>query len=372
VTAPARLVLPDALRALALGGVLLVNTMGYASMPWGPLLGAIDPAGDWAARVLQASVGAVVQGKAYPALAFLFGMSLAWSVQDRQAQSRQRARRRLGWLLVLGVLHGLFLYGGDILKADALCGLLVLPAFQVPWSRLRKRLRRALWWAGTGFAIMLALTMLPKLLADASADVAPDDSLAAAPHLGAFVALNASAYLSANTWGLVYMLPLLQLFMLAGIAAARLRWLTHPRWQGWREALVRRWWRRLLACNVLYGLALVGLAFAGSGWRLVLEIAGPIVCVPLSAIVLAHLANCWAHGQRAWAAVIAPLGRCTLSVYLANSVLCMVLLSGVGLGWEPGTVATAALAGMVWTGALLLARRSTQRWPLEAFLGRQA
>lgn len=372
MTAPARLVLPDALRALALGGVLLVNTMGYATMPWGPLLGEVDPAGDPAAMVLQAAVAAVVQGKAYPALAFLFGMSLAWSLQDRQAQSDRRARRRLRWLLALGVLHGLFLYAGDVLTVYALCGLLVVPAVDAPWSRMRKRLRRALWWAGIAFTVLVALAALPTLRATALADGSPGETLADASHFGTFMALNASLYVSANTWGLLYTLPLVQLFMLAGIAAARMQVLTHPRWQGWRERLVHRWWRPLLACNVLYGLGFVSLVYVGREWRPVLEMAGPLVCVPLSAILLAHLANNWARGQRAWAVAIAPLGRCTLSVYLANSALCMALLSGVGLGWQPGTVGAAALAGLVWTGALLLARRSTRRWPLEAWLGRRS
>ncbi len=372
MTAPARLVLPDALRALALGGVLLVNTLGYASMPWGPLLGEIEPAGDVVALTLQAALAAVVQGKAYPALAFLFGMSLAWSVQDRQLASRQRAGRRLRWLLALGIVHGLFLYGGDILTVYALCGLLVLPAVHVPWTRLRKRLRQALWWAGIGFTVSVALAAIPTLLAGAVAEIPPDETLAAASHFGAFMALNARAYVSANTWGLLYMLPLVQLFMLAGVAAARLRWLSHARWQCGRERMVRRWWQPLVACNVLYGLALAGLAFAGRPWQLVLEMMGPLVCVPLSVVLLAHLANGWARGRRAWAVAIAPLGRCSLSVYLANSVLCMALLSGVGLGWQPGTVATAALAGLIWTGALLLARRSTRRWPLEAWLGRRS
>jgi uncharacterized protein len=50
----------------------------------------------------------------------------------------------------------------------------------------------------------------------------------------------------------------------------------------------------------------------------------------------------------------------------------MGLLSGAGLGWQAGTAALAGLAALVWLAALLLAQRSTRRWPLEAWLGRRA
>ncbi len=381
MTAPARLELPDALRALALGGVLLVNTMGYRVMPGGPVLGEVEPAGSLVASAVQALVAAVVQGKAYPALAFLFGLSLALSVQDRRAPSLQRARRRLHALLALGVLHGLFLYAGDVLTAYALCGWLALAQVRAPHERLRTRMRRAAWLVAIPFAVLALLLALTLVLDSGPAGgwgrVDPrraglGETFGSVAHLGAYVALNASAYLAANAAAAIFMYPLVYLLMLAGIAAARLRLLTHRRWRAWRQAQVRRWLGWLVAGNVAYGVAVAGLGSAGSGWLLLLDLVAPLVCVPLSAVLVLALATRWEQGARAWATRLAPLGRCTLSVYLGHSVVCMGLLSGAGLGWQAGTAALAGLAALVWLAALLLAQRSTRRWPLEAWLGRRA
>ena len=381
MTAPARLELPDALRALALGGVLLVNTMGYPVMPGGPVLGEVEPAGSLAAAAVQALVAAVVQGKAYPALAFLFGLSLALSVQDRRAPSLQRARRRLRALLALGVLHGLFLYAGDVLTAYALCGWLALAHVRARHARLRTRMRRAAWLVAIPLAVLMFLLVVWLVLGSGPAGgrgmvgpwrAEPGETLGSVAHLGAYLALNASAYLSFNAAAAVFMYPLIYLLMLAGIAAARLRLLTHRRWRVWRQAQVRRWLGWLVAGNVAYGVAVAGLGSVRSGGLLLLDLVAPLVCVPLSAMLVLALATRWERGARAWAMRLAPLGRCTLSVYLGHSAVCLVLLSGAGLGWQGGTVALAGLAVLVWLAALALAQRSPRRWPLEAWLGRRA
>ena len=119
----ARQPLPDALRALALLGVLVVNGAGYLVAPWGPLLGERSPAGSALALAVQAAQAAFLQGKAYPALAFLFGMGLWLAQRGRPvAVARQRGVARQKRLLLLGVLHGVLIYFGDILTMYALVG----------------------------------------------------------------------------------------------------------------------------------------------------------------------------------------------------------------------------------------------------------
>jgi uncharacterized protein len=365
VTPRARLPLPDASRALAIAGVLLVNGIGYASAPWGPLLGDADPAGSPGAIALQALVGAVFQGKAYPVLAFLFGLSLALSTSSRQPQSLAAARRRLRLLLLVGVLHGTLLYFGDILTLYALCGLLALRHVHQPWSRLRRVLRVAAAVALATMTLALALA-LAAIGATQDREMAP--ALAAVDGYRGFLWLNASTYAMTTALGLLLTLPLLLLCTLAGIAAARLRLLTGRRWRAARQAWLRRGFWPLATLNGLYGLAL---AFgAGQPWGLALESAAPFVGVPMSALLLAALAESWDRGHRRWLVAIAPLGRRTLTVYVGYSLACAVLYSGAGLGWQPGTVATATVAMACWVGALLLARASRRRWPLEAWTGR--
>lgn len=145
--------LADALRALALAGVLAVNAQSYTTGPWGTPLGVPLPADSAFAALAHAAVAAVFQGKAYPLLAFLFGYAFALSARERGPGFAAHRTRRMGRLLALGLAHGLLVFSGDILTAYALCGMVLLHA--AGW-RLRT-LRRACLGASAVALLMWAL-----------------------------------------------------------------------------------------------------------------------------------------------------------------------------------------------------------------------
>lgn len=371
--AGAREPLPDALRALALVGVLLVNAAGYPDGPWGPLLGALRPEGSALASGLHGVIATFVQGKAYPLLAFLFGMglALAWRKQRARGLAPSRAaRRRLRRLLLLGLLHGLLLYYGDILTLYALCGLLVVQHVDERWSTLRARLKRAVLWALAVTAVGVVLSLLAAMAPDAAA--APEPRAADMPTLRAWAAANASAYLWMQLGALLFFLPVLRLCMLAGIAAARLRWLQHRRWRAAHRRLIARLALPALLANVLYGaamaLAVRGSPGGGRAWTV--EVFSPLVGLPLAAVWLSlavlHVAprptGLWTRLQ--------SLGRNTLSVYIGHSVLCLLLFSGATLGWLPSTAVMTAWSLALWALMISAARRWPQPWWLERWLAR--
>lgn len=146
----------DVLRGFALLGILLFNIQGFAyPMLYHQLLG-IDAYEqgwqDWADLV----VNVFVQGKFYTMFAFLFGYSVVlWldKVKDRLERPIFAYVRRMLGLLVLGALHMVFVWWGDILLNYALCGLILL-AF------IRLSNRSLLIWAGgllTAYASLLSL-----------------------------------------------------------------------------------------------------------------------------------------------------------------------------------------------------------------------
>ncbi len=363
--------LPDALRALALLGVLIVNAAGYLSGPWGPVLGAQAAQAGGAALVLQGLYAFVLQGKAYPILAFLFGMGLALA-QRRQphAPAQLRSRSRQKRLLLLGVLHGVLIYFGDILTTYALIGWLVLRHVRQPWSLLRRRLRRALVWA-IGVALVLGLVVAAAWLLlpgdDAGADAEP--SFAAIASWPEFWLLNVSAYTLMQAGILATGFALLRLLMLAGIATARLRWLTHPRWQQQRQQLLRRWAVPALLLNALYALAYVHHS-ANRDLLGLVEVLG-FTAGPLLSMVLVLVFAQYTH-RSLWLPALAPLGQRTLTLYVGHSLLCVLLFSGVGLALRPGTGGLLVFSLLLWCAAWLAARASgTQRWPLEAWMARR-
>jgi uncharacterized protein len=361
---------PDALRALALLGVLVINAAGYLDAPWGPVLGDETAREGGATLALQGLYAFGVQGKAYPVLAFLFGMGLVLAQRPLPAsQALDRARRRQKWLLLLGLMHGVFIYFGDILTAYALIGWLLLNHVRMPWSRLRKQLRRAMVWALVVTAGTVALTGL--WWTDGSGTTADTGaSFATVTNLSGFWSLNATAYLVIQLGTLILGFPLFRLLMLAGIAAARLRWLTHPRWKGQRQRLLRYWAWPALLLNAAFGT--VRMLVAGDEPSLgMVEMLGYAVGPLLSMVMVTALAQ---HAARApWLLALAPLGQRTLTLYIGHGLLCMLLFSGTGLGWKPDLGGMLMFSLMLWGLAWLLAKASRrQRWPLEAWLARVA
>lgn len=374
---PHRQSLPDALRALALLAVLAVNATGYANAPWGALLGEPLPADSGAARAWQGLVAALLQGKGWPMLAFVFGMSLALAMGRAgpagALAARLQAIRRQKRLLALGVLHGVLLYFGDILTLYAVLGWLLLrsqPTRPEPWRVFRPRLRRAALWA-------LAAVLVGGVLAwrfDArwgSAADASEPRLVHASHYLEFITINAGAY----AWGQVGVLLLgwqvARLCLLCGMASVRLRLLTHPRWRPALSSWVKAAAPVLLVAAVVYGLAVARLPRGQllPTWADTLgQLSGP----PTAALAVAALALASVGGQARWCAWLAPLGRCTLSVYIGHSALCLFLFTPLGLGLVLSTLQIAGFWLGLWLLALAAAHATgSRRWPLEAWLARR-
>jgi uncharacterized protein len=121
----------DLLRGFTVLGILLVNMPLYAWPNWGPLrpmrselpLGPVDDAAAW-------FIWLFAEDKFYPLLSFLFG--LGFSIQLGRAAARGTDflsvyRRRLLALLLIGLLHGLLIWSGDILLTYATVGFLLVP-----------------------------------------------------------------------------------------------------------------------------------------------------------------------------------------------------------------------------------------------------
>lgn len=359
--------LADALRALALAGVLAVNAQSYTTGPWGTPLGVPLPGDSALSALAHAAVAAVFQGKAYPLLAFLFGYAFALSARERGPGFAAHRLGRTGRLLLLGLAHGLLVFSGDILTAYALCGVVLLNA--ADW-RLRT-LRRACLATATLALLMWALLAAASWAGGlAGADAAPLPGYAQAAGLGSFVGINAQAFLQ-GLWGtLTVLMPELLALMFAGALAARLRLLRHRRWRAPAQRWVARAALPLVLLNLAYGAVVWRVAPGGEAalWPWV------ALTMPLGwASAAAVLAWGVSHGAGPGGALarLVPLGRYTLSLYLSLSLACAVLFSGAGLGWPMHSVGLLALSLILWTAALVVAPHLSARgWrgPFETWV----
>lgn len=127
-----RLLSLDALRGLAVLGILLMNIIGfglYASAYSNPAVaGGSEGVNLW----VYVFNFVMVDGKMRGIFSLLFGASMLlltdrWEAKGLGMYGAELYYRRLLWLAVFGILHGFFLWFGEILYAYAILGLLIFP-----------------------------------------------------------------------------------------------------------------------------------------------------------------------------------------------------------------------------------------------------
>ena len=366
----------DALRACAILGVVIANAQSYPTGPYGTPLGLPTPPDSTLAWMVHGAIALLVQGKAYPLLAFLFGYSQALSQRGvASAPALERRRRRMLRLLVLGVLHGAVLFAGDILTLYAVCGLLLLHLTNARARALKRHLCAWLLITSAVFIVeaWMAWTAAPPMTPVSTTPSWPP-LYTTAPNAIAYVALNAGVYATSQLIALVLFLPEVMTLMLAGLLAGRLQLLTHARWRGFVAGLARRALPLGLLCNLVYALGVsAGSRNGVDGQWPWLTIELPVGWL-LSAGFCATVATAWHAGPPPALRALVPLGRVTLSLYVALSLVCALTLSGAGLHWHAGTVALALGAVALWLIALAAAHWTASRGisgPLEAWMARR-
>ncbi|MEV1292528.1 DUF418 domain-containing protein [Pseudonocardia sp. NPDC049635] len=381
---------PDLARGFMLLLIALANTPFYLYGREHSAAGFHPVDGSVADRIVQAVLITGVDMRVYPMFAFLFGYGLA-VIYRRQGENgvpereafRLLQRRNL-WLLVFGFVHALLLWGGDVLGAYGLCGLVLV------WLFVRRADRTLLVWAGIGTGVLLLLAVMSAI--GAWATVASGMPAQAAGGIPDFVTGSASSESVLGAMGARMLLwPFIVLVqgllglavpvaILLGFWAARRRILEQPGEHrrllritavggiaiGWLGGLPHA----LAHVGVLGGFDQIMWVFAAT--QLVTGLACGIGYVALFGLIGDRLAG-RAPGPVGFA--ISAVGKRSLTSYLGQSVLCAPLLAAWGLGWGAvlGSATMALFATGVWlvtlAYAVLLERRG-KPGPAEAGLRR--
>ncbi|MCX5201112.1 DUF418 domain-containing protein [Streptomyces sp. NBC_00237] len=342
--APRRIVEVDALRGFALLGILLVNVLmmsGAADMVGGA--GAVAAGGgageagngDGTAvdSVVRWLVAFLAQGKFYLLFSFLFGYSFTMQMASAEragAKVVPRTLRRMLGLGVLGLLHAVLLFSGDVLMAYAVLGLILLAARNAS----PRGARTAAYWVWGAFsALLLLLSALVALVPPPAADLADADTEAAAlatAYRGSF-----SDVLGAN----LDQLPFAALAVLLGagtVVPAFLCGLAAGR-TGWFDRTDPATLRRTVRIGLAVGLPAAALAATvelGQGrWAALGSALGMLTAPALTAAYLAGMLLLFRTGPgRRVVAVLAPAGRMSLTNYLTQSLVMALIFTGYGLG----------------------------------------
>ena len=345
ISSQERIEILDVLRGLAIGGILIGNMQwfsGYGMMP--PALAEQSAVSD---QITHFLVHFFVEGKFYSIFSFLFGFGFALQIARAEERGDTKAslfKRRLFWLLVIGLLHAYLLWAGDILSIYAVMGFLLI--------LFRKKTNESLLkWAFVLMATpilsyilfyILFVAFAPPEATAAMRDGAADFWNTAAQKVRQSSYLQIISdfnlqYIVGRYFGLIMemRLPKILAMFLLGFYAYR---------RGFFQNLSSHqpFIRRVLVYGLILGL--VGnLAFSVlAGKEAVFPptpagVAGVIAYafgVPaLALFYIALVATLWqkAHWQRLLA-FLAPVGRMALTNYLLQTVICVFLFYGFGFG----------------------------------------
>ncbi len=374
-----RIEILDALRGLALFGILLANILvwsGWAIMTDGQRLElAGSDSVEWQYRFHHL----LIDGKFYTIFSLLFGAGFALQIarlSRRGADGLRIYRRRVLILLAIGLVHSWLIWDGDILTLYALLGLL-LPVFH-RWSERNLLIAAAvlifvvpaagIWLFSTmGWKPHAALYALSFAMAEAlGADTSLDKVI---PWLRRDDFMGWFSWTISGTpfsWGLrleSWRIPKVLGIMLLGVVVGR-------RLADGTLLEDRRLLRRVLVSGLILGLP-ASAAYAllpGQGQSNWPSLLGT---VPMALAYAAAFVLLWPRAH-AYLKHLAPVGRMALTNYLTQSIIGILLFHGIGLGFvghlRPSSIyATAAL---IFGAQLLLSRWWLDRHeqgPMEAF-----
>lgn len=332
----------DVLRGFALFGILLMNMEAFS----GPLdlaFTAIDPRWTGLDRWADALVYIFVQGKFFTLFSLLFGAGFAVMAQRVERSGRDFNAiylRRSGALLLIGLIHALLIWSGDILFAYALLSFMLLAFREAPRSWLP--MMGLICYLGAALLLLVlglwmeTLAREPRTMAELASSAAGalqkiEQQRQAYGHGSYGQALGQRLRdFAAALQGLLLVGPQIFGMFLIGAWFARSGAIAQPQNFSRLFRLLR--WVALPA-----GLALMGLSVHYAAWLppgqfdLTLAIASALALIAGLLMCLGYLG--WVMRWHAALTWLAPAGRMALSNYLIQSLLCTALFYGYGLGW---------------------------------------
>ncbi len=351
IAASERIEAMDVLRGFALLGILLMNIEAFV----GPLVASLDglnPTLTGVDRIVDAAIYVLVQGKFYLLFSLLFGMGFGVMMQRADARGHGfgavYVRRTLA-LLVIGLIHLLLVWSGDILTIYALIALPLLAIFrQVPTGQLP-------YWALGLYALTLAMVAgLSAMGALAQLDptvgaMMQEELQKQAAELARLMADERAAYgsgsyaqaVSQRVRDAMVLVP--QILLMGGQILAMFvlgSWFVRSgaivQRQAWpRLYAVLRW----VALPVGLGLMLISFwmmpTMAFDRLDLTSGTATVLMLMASQAMSLGYLAwilRALDAGAR-WLRWLAPAGRMALTNYLGQSLVCTLVFYGYGLGY---------------------------------------
>ncbi len=341
VTEKQRIEQLDVLRGIAVLGIFVMNVQAF-SMPVilyiDPMaMGEINRAEYFAWHITQV----LANTKFMAIFTVLFGAGLAMMAAKAKAAQRSTSGiqyRRLGWLLLIGLIHAYFLFYGDVLVSYALLGMLVWLLVGLPIPAMLAIAGASL---GMWFLEMFSFTSFMATEAAAKGgemwQMGPEEiELEMSHRSGSFadqLRWRIPTAIEVQIWWTLVLAGLKTIALML-IGAVLLRW---SLLRGRHRAAE---WSMLIG-GLALGLPLVLVAVElASGTENTPVGIGLIECMKefgnlalAAAWIGGVLLLCRSESLRWLRTVLAPVGRMALTAYILESVIAGWIFYGHGLGW---------------------------------------
>ena len=345
MTGSGRLVTLDVLRGVAVMGILAINIAAFAL----PLDAYLNPRAlglesdadlvSWAASFV------LIEGKMRGLFSLLFGASMLLVIERAEAASEPADAvhfRRMGWLLLFGLVHYYFIWHGDILSLYAAIGIV---AWFLHGSSPRALVRAAVALILAQF-LLFALLALPgtDLLADPRAPGVPaqPSEAATATRVAEALALYRGSYggivhhqFTDGLWGPLEAILLNGAetlgYMLLGMAALKTGFVTGS-WSSRRYRQIAAGGFAVgIPLGLLLALGLIAEQFSNPA-IVSLNLAATTLLRPIMVFATVALIILATRQGGALTDRIAAAGRAAFTNYLGTSILMTGLFYGHGLG----------------------------------------
>jgi uncharacterized protein len=376
----------DALRGIALFGILAVNIQSTIWSLGGPTLGQFDEASTFLDRAAVLFISFFLEYKFYPIFCFCFGYGFAvqarkWATNGNNPKTL--FARRLSFMLIFGIFHGVFLWFGEILTRYAITGFILRHYIGQGPRALIKAIK---FWAIVMVIATIILAALISVGTSSAEDLISMNATAMNEVAAAKIIYTTGTYLevtrqratdfTAITTSFIFLIPQVMVLFLLGALTAQMGWLrpSETSLDKNKELLTR-----IFFVTLVVGLP-INIAFTMKGWSMTNAFTVDTTFFELFASTLTPIfAFAYVAGLalisdtstgKKLIALFAPAGKLALTNYVFQSVAMTFLLYGYGLGWgarlRQGELLVLAIA--IYALQLALSHwylRSYRQGPLE-------
>ncbi|MRF37575.1 DUF418 domain-containing protein [Staphylococcus xylosus] len=320
----------DALRGLSLLGIILMNILVFSFPYEESLLSDVVHGTD---AILLHGITLLIIGSFYPIFTFLFGFGLSIMYDNCHMKGINYYPiifRRLIFLMLMGVLHGFFVFSGDILFGYAFTGLIAVLFIKSKAKRLIKA-------AIILFILKILLLVIPFAVFSLINDPYTQHNFSGVS-LSKLIEIKQQGlytdFLKINALENLYnvldvvtgsayfeFLP----YILLGIAAQKLKLVKKIQL---RKQSAIKWGILCLIIGYIVKMPFA-LDFSNSAYQNINIVGGPIVATGYILIFIAmYQSTRIAHLLK----VFTYLGKLSLSVYLTQSIVLSLIFLGIGGG----------------------------------------